>query len=145
RDARVRLRHLSRRVGLGEGRNLALEIAEGDYVSFLHTTDLLSPGSLSAVDQRLRETNPDVLLTHHFCTDALGDSRPGRYHELLLGIANEGIAWLEQRPAIAQAAPHAWSTFFKRQFLRDIGVRFGHGGYSELRGTWPALLAAQAI
>ncbi len=41
RDPRVRVKHLPSRVGRGEARNLALELAEGEYVWFVETTDLV--------------------------------------------------------------------------------------------------------
>src|SRR5262245_33105443 len=46
RDPRVRVHHLDRRAGLGEGRNLGLREARGDYVWFVQTTDMLRPGAL---------------------------------------------------------------------------------------------------
>src|SRR4051794_32254401 len=54
RDPRVRVRHVSTRVGPGQARNLAVADASGDYVWFVDTTDRLPPGSLAAVAGLLR-------------------------------------------------------------------------------------------
>src|SRR5207302_6247082 len=47
-DPRVRVRHLAERVGLAQGRNLAMDLVEGDYVWFVRATDWLPPGSIAA-------------------------------------------------------------------------------------------------
>ncbi len=145
RDPRIRVRHLPRPVGPGEARNLALEMVEGDYVWFVQATDLLSPGSLAAIERRLDETNPDVLLVHHARRNAIGESRAGPHRELLANLAREGVVTLDQRPAIADTAPNVWNKLFRREFLRDLGLRFGNAGQSELTITWPALLVSDRI
>src|SRR5919109_2710768 len=57
-DGRLDVVRLDRTVGLGEARNIALDSAGGDYLWFLETTDLLTPGALAAVMTRLEETTP---------------------------------------------------------------------------------------
>jgi CDP-glycerol glycerophosphotransferase len=145
RDPRVRVRHLTERAGLGEARNLALEMAEGDYVWFAHTTDLVRPGALATIARRLKACEPDVLLVHHVRTNPLGRSRPGPHRPLLASVAERGTVTLDERPAIADAAPRAWNKVLRRAFLEELGVRFGANGHSELGVTWPGLLAADRI
>jgi CDP-glycerol glycerophosphotransferase len=145
RDPRVRVLHLPERVGLGEARNLALAEATGDYVWFVHTTDMLRRGALPAIARRLRGAAPDVLLVHHTRTDSLGRSRPGPHRRLLADIADAGTVTLEQRPAVADATRRAWNKVLRRELLLELGVRFGDRGHSELSVTWPALLTAGAI
>src|SRR3954467_14856203 len=62
RDPRGRGRHLPVRAGPGEGRNLALAEASGDYVWFVNTTDRLPPGSLAAAAARPRPQAPARLV-----------------------------------------------------------------------------------
>ena len=126
RDPRVRVRHLARRVGLGEGRNLGLEMAEGEYLWFVETTDLLPEGALAAVVERRRGSRSDLLLVHHSKADVFGNRRP-------------------RATPVAESALHAWNKLFRHDFLRDLGVRFGPGAYSELTVNWPALLSAERI
>jgi CDP-glycerol glycerophosphotransferase len=145
RDPRVRVRRLEERVGLGAARNLVLEMAEGDYVWFVHTTDLVRPGALAAVARRLRAGEPDVLLVHHVRTDPLGRSRPGPHKRLLSSIADRGTVTLDEEPGVADAAPRAWNKVLRRALLEELGVRFGEHGHGELTVTWPALLSAERI
>ena len=144
-DPRVRVRHLPSRVGPGEGRNLALDMANGDYVWFVRTTDLVAPGALSAALDRLDEVRPDVLLVQHTRPGTAGERRPGPHLELLASIAETGPVTLDQRPELVQVVPNLWSKLFRREFLRTLGVRFGPGVPGELAVTWPALLSADRI
>lgn len=145
RDARVRVEHLPRRIGLGAARNRALDVAGGDFVWFVEATDRLAPGSLAAVDERLRETGADVLALHHTEVDAAGERRPGPHRRLLARAAERGPGPLEARRSLAALAPDAWSKVLRRELLASLGVRFGDGGHGELPVTWPALLAAERI
>jgi CDP-glycerol glycerophosphotransferase len=145
RDPRVRVRHLNGRVGLGEGRNLALDLVAGDYVWFVESTDLLPAGSIAAVAQRLEEAHPDVLLVHHSRADAIGKRSPGPRRGLLASVAEQGAVTTDQRPELADLARDAHNKVFRTEFVRDLGVRFGSGAHSELTVTWPALLRAGRI
>ena len=145
RDPRVRVRHLAERAGLGEARNVALAMAEGDYVWFASTTDGLEPGSLATVAERIAATEPDVLLVQHVVEDPVGRRRPGPHRRALARAAEQGPGPLDALPALAGAAPEAWNKVFRRAFLTDLGVRFAAGGHGELGVTWPALLAAERI
>jgi CDP-glycerol glycerophosphotransferase len=69
RDPRVRVKHLPSRVGRGEGRNIGLELASGEFVWFVETTDLVrslaAPGDFDL--QRVAYTRASVL----------GEEKPG--------------------------------------------------------------------
>src|SRR5689334_664671 len=141
RDPRVRLQHLESRVGRGPARDLGLELAEGEYVWFVETTDTIPAGSLALVAERLAAERPEVLLVHHSRADLLGKVTPGPHRRLLAGV--EGTTTLERDPTLAAAAPRAWDKVLRRELLD--GLRFGPGAHDELTVTWPALLAARSI
>src|SRR5215475_14015858 len=65
RDSRIRVIHLRRNVGLGPARNVGLDEATGDYVWFVDSDDWVAPGAFNAIAAKLRETQPQVLLTDH--------------------------------------------------------------------------------
>jgi len=121
RDRRVRVRHLAERVGFGEARNLGLEMAGGDYVWFVDTTDLVPEGALARL--AAAAGSADLLLLRHAKDDLLG----------------------RRTMAPPADALHAWNKVFRRGFLRELGVRFGPGAFSELTVTWPALLRAERV
>jgi CDP-glycerol glycerophosphotransferase len=143
-DPRVSVRHLPERVGLGAARNLALEMASGDYVWFVNTTDLVAPRSLAAVAAHIAATTPDVLLVHHGLRDAVGRTRPGPGRKLLQRVG-QGALTLDALPGLARLAPTAFDKILRRDFVGDLGARFGTAGHHEISVTWPALLAAERI
>jgi CDP-glycerol glycerophosphotransferase len=144
-DARMRVEHLPERVGVGAARNLALELVEGGHVWFIEPTDLVAPGALAAVLERLEATAPEVLVVGHERTGPLGPASPGPHAGALAGAAERDPGPLEGLPALADAAPGAWDKVLRTAFVRDLGLRFGAGAHDELSVTWPALLAAERI
>src|SRR6478752_4357339 len=118
--------------GLPAARNLALGEARGDHIWFLDGG--LEPGALAGVGERLRSAAPDIVL-------AAG----GHHKRLLDRVARDGVTTLERRPALADAAPGLGDKVLRREYLRELGVRFGPEPGGELAVTWPALLAAERI
>jgi CDP-glycerol glycerophosphotransferase len=133
-DPRVTVRH-------GGSRDLGLALARGEYVWFVEPTDTLPAGALRAVDERIAALAPDVLLLHHSRVDMFRTVRPGPQRRLLEGV--DGAVTLDERPALAAAAPRAWDKVLRRSLV--AGASFGAGAHAELTVTWPALLRARRI
>jgi CDP-glycerol glycerophosphotransferase len=135
-DERVRVHHLAERAGLGQARNLGLELARSEYVWFVNASDVVAP---RGVLERLEETSPDVLLLGDRVEDALGRSRRGPHAALVKRLT--GVVTLDEEPRLADAAPRAWDKVIRREGLG----RFASGRHGELAVTWPALLRARRI
>jgi CDP-glycerol glycerophosphotransferase len=115
RDPRVRVRHLDSRVGPGEARNLGLEMAEGEYVWFVNTTDL--------VEAIAPPPAVDIALVQWSRESVLGERQPGAPPR-----ADDGVLW---------------NKIFRRELL--AGLRFGPGLGSELTVVWPASFKAERV
>jgi CDP-glycerol glycerophosphotransferase len=131
RQPGARVEHLARRAGPGAARNAALDLARGDFVWLVRTTDLLEPGAIAAVVAALRGDGPDVLVVGHDRVD-----RTGRR---LRGPA------VPAEPDVARAGRGTWDLVLRREHLARLGARFGDGAHGELRVTWPAVLAAREV
>jgi CDP-glycerol glycerophosphotransferase len=118
RDPRVRVKHLPERVGRGSARNIGLDLASGEYVWFVETTDLVR--SLTA------PRDADFALISYTRASVLGEERPGPPPDPRGGDA-----------------VRVFEKLFRRELVRDL--RFGPGLGSELTVTWPAFFRAQTI
>jgi CDP-glycerol glycerophosphotransferase len=112
----------------------ALEQATGEYVWFLEAGAAPAPGAIAAVAERLRAEAPDLLLVDR-----------GAHRALLKRVAGDGVVTLEERPGLAATAARLGDKVFRREHLRELGLRFSPGSRGELAVTWPALLAAGRV
>ncbi|OIK06449.1 hypothetical protein BIV23_08135 [Streptomyces monashensis] len=143
RDERLRVVHLPHNVGLGRARSEGLARARGDYVWFVDSDDRLTDGALAAVADRLKRTEPDVLLVDHALVAPDGGvERNVRAHQFR--DAPETFT-LAERPGTLDLIMTAWSRVLRREFLLGLDLEFGHGYYEDISVTYPVLLAARRL
>ena len=143
RDPRVRVVSLAENVGLGRARNAGLDHAVGDYVWFVDSDDWLSQGALTAVADRLADTDPDVLIVGF--DRVHWDGRitvPGSVK--VLAEAPETFT-VEQWPRVVNVLHVAWNKVVRRDLLLKLGFRFEEGWYEDVSFTYPLLAAARRI
>jgi CDP-glycerol glycerophosphotransferase len=145
RDPRVQVRHLEQNVGLGEARNIGLELATGEYVWFVDSDDSLPEGTIPAVLERLAVTRPDVLLVDYARTYWTGRANRNVMHELFRDPDSPEVFTLRERPDLLQILPFAWNRVLRREFMHAQGLRFTKGFYEDSPVSYPALLAAERI
>ena len=143
RDPRVRLVHLPANVGLGQARNAGLDHATGDYIWFIDGDDWLPAGTVRSVIDRLKTTEPDVLVIDH--AEVFDESRPlhGQSGNLLRGLTTP--IRLAERPQLLRLAQSACTKVARRAFLADAGLRFRPGWYEDVSFSHPLLMAAGRI
>lgn len=145
RDPRVRAVHLARHTGLGPARNAGSAEATGDYLLFLDGDGTLTPHTLRAVADRLKETGePDVLVHGHALVDRSGESVRDAFAARL---AEQGPApfRLEDRPGLLRMPAVAWNKAYRREFVERGGFAFPPGGHTDVPWTYPILMAAESI
>lgn len=121
RDRRVRVLDLPGRRGAGPARNAGVAEARGTYLLFLDGDDLLRPGALEAIADRLALSVPDVLLLGHDRIDWWGETAP------------------------ADDVPSVRNRLFRREFWTAHGLHFTEGPYEDVLPVHRAeLLAADA-
>jgi CDP-glycerol glycerophosphotransferase len=143
RDARLRVIHLERNVGLGPARNVGLDLATGEYVWFVDSDDWLAPGALGAVARRLRETRPDVLVVDHTRVNWLGKSAPSAGRHILADVPP--VVGLADEPRLLDVLHVAWNKVVRREFLVRAGLRFEPGWYEDVPFTFPVLVMADRV
>ncbi|MEU7582715.1 bifunctional glycosyltransferase family 2 protein/CDP-glycerol:glycerophosphate glycerophosphotransferase [Streptomyces sp. NPDC041068] len=145
RDPRVKAVHLTENVGLGRARNAGMERATGDYLIFLDSDDSLTPGSLHAISDRIKETDePDVLIYDYARTYWSGEAVRNQFAGQL---TEEGEApfRLTDRPGLLKVLMVAWNKAHRREFIEREGFTFPPGYYEDTPWTYPILMAADTI
>jgi hypothetical protein len=141
----VRLLRHAQNGGLSAARNTLLDAAQGDYVWFLDSDDLLLPGSVRDLQACLeRFQAPDLVL----CDFRTVRERFQLKHRLrgelhFHTFAGPARTRLSDRAALLRGAfdrghLHSWSKIARRELWE--GLRFPVGRYFEDMATTPALL-----
>lgn len=136
-DPRVRPVRLRRNVGLGAARNAGLERAVGEYVWFVDGDDLVTPGAVAAVVDRLTEGAPDVLLLGHALLQSDGRMRRD--------VPSRVVGTLREHPGLLRTRQAAWNRVVRRSLLDRAGLRFPDGWYEDAGFSHLVLLAAKRI
>ncbi|MEU6823757.1 bifunctional glycosyltransferase family 2 protein/CDP-glycerol:glycerophosphate glycerophosphotransferase [Streptomyces atriruber] len=144
-DARVRAVHLQENVGLGRARNAGMERATGDYLIFLDSDDTLTPGSLHAISDRIKETSePDILIYDYARTFWSGEAVRNQF---AAHLTEEGHApfRLADRPGLLKVLMVAWNKAHRRDFIEREGFTFPPGYYEDTPWTYPILMTADTL
>ncbi|MFH8485374.1 bifunctional glycosyltransferase/CDP-glycerol:glycerophosphate glycerophosphotransferase [Streptomyces longisporoflavus] len=145
RDTRVRAVHLKENVGLGRARNAGMEHATGDYLIFLDSDDTLTPGSLHAISDRIKETDePDVLIYDYARTFWSGEEVRNQFADLLKEDGDRPFT-LSERPGLLRLLMVAWNKAYRRDFIEREAFTFPPGLYEDTPWTYPVLMKAGTI
>jgi glycosyltransferase involved in cell wall biosynthesis len=129
-DARVRLLSTGANAGQSVARNLAIDAARGEWVTFLDSDDWMETGRLGLLTGSARELGYDLL------ADPFYLFKPGAPRPHAVRFKGAGA---DERPPVAIDAPRlvrfgmgAIKPVVKRSFLDKTGIRFDPGlRYSE--------------
>jgi glycosyltransferase involved in cell wall biosynthesis len=145
RDPRVTVLHLSENVGLGRARNAGMDRAGGDYLLFLDGDDTWTPGTLEAVERRLKETSdPQVLVFDYARSWWWGKTQRNRLAHLLRHEDPE-VFTARERPELLDLLMVVWNKAYRRDFVARHGFRFPPGYYEDTPWTFPVMLSAERI
>ncbi|HEX6968116.1 MAG TPA: CDP-glycerol glycerophosphotransferase family protein [Micromonosporaceae bacterium] len=146
RDQRLRVIRLERNAGQGPARNRGLTEAIGRYVWFVDSDDWLADGALRAVVDRLRETDPEVLLVEHAkvhwnqAIEPSGSTAAG--HRLAQAPP---VFALRDWPEAIDLLHVPWNKIVRRDLLLRLDIPFPPGWYEDVPFTYGLLLAAERI
>ncbi|TLS46432.1 glycosyltransferase [Streptomyces montanus] len=144
-DRRVTAVHLPENVGLGRARNAGVGHATGDYLLFLDSDDVYTPGALRAIDERLTVTDdPDVLVFDHVRLHWWGRSGRSLTADLLASAGTDTFDILNS-PQYLRLFLVAWNKAYRRDFFTGHGFAYRPGLYEDAPVTYEALVCARRI
>ncbi|WP_035854535.1 glycosyltransferase family 2 protein, partial [Kitasatospora azatica] len=146
-DPRVSVLRLNASVGVGRARNAGAARATGQYLLFLDSDHLLTPGAFLAILDRLRDFDeaerPELLLFGHTRLHA-GRVWAGAA-EALLAQAGSAVFGPSEHPELFGAPALAWDRLISRRLWSSAELAFPDGRYEEVPLVHQALLAARRI
>lgn len=127
--------------GLGEGRNIGLRNATGEFVMFLDGDDWLSPKSYSRIFPLLMSRNPDVLMFDYVRAWDTGGTTENPNAHLLF---ERDISDPQERAKIIPSMGVAWNRVYKRSFIDKNGLKFNRRYYEDIDWNFAVILKASS-
>jgi CDP-glycerol glycerophosphotransferase len=144
-DPRVVVIHLSSNGGLGAAREAGIAQATGEYLLFVDSDDLMTPGSLAAIARRIDDTaQPDVLV-FDYARKYWNRSLVRNQLASLLSAPGPEVFSIDERPELLTLLMVAWNKAYRREFVADGGFHFPPGYYEDTPWTYPTMLGAGRI
>ncbi len=112
--------------GVAATRNLALSAATGEYVWCADADDRLREGAIGRLVAAAREHRADVVAFNALETGAGLPDQPV-YRQVKPGGVVSGETWLAWYVRQKESRHYVWQRFYRREYLRQIGIRFREG------------------
>lgn len=125
KDSRIQVIHKANG-GLSDARNAGIEVAEGEYITFVDSDDYIAPDTYRPLLQKLTE-HPECDLLEYPVADRL-TLEEETYHDMQ-------AYWLHCK---AYLHTYAWNKIYKKSLFKDI--RYPKGKLFEDVYTFPLLL-----
>lgn len=140
-DARIKVVH-GENAGLSVARNRGIDIAKGDYITFLDSDDYwMNATILERLVDRISKTHPDVL-SFNFCKEVNGQLKKPYFEKEVSFDLN-----LDERERLSRISKHgiwiacAWNKIIRRTLFEKYDLHFVPGLTAEDVG-WCAKLAS---
>lgn len=131
--------------GLGAGMNAAIEVAQGEYVAFVASSDWIEPEMLRVLLRKADASRADIVCCDFFVAQDSRDRPYGRFRSLR--HCQEYYSFSEvNRPA--PDVPAFWAGLYRRQFLAEREIRFlelSEEGHIDTHFFWMSHLNASRI
>lgn len=129
-------------VGLGEGRNIGMRHAQGEYFMFLDGDDWYSEHMLNTVFPIISSSKPELVIIDfvRYHQDARLEANP-QNHQLKDGWRNTA----NERSRLLKNFGVAWNKVYKKSFVEDNKLTFPPLYYEDIVWNMQCILLASSI
>lgn len=122
KDDRIKVYKQQLNYGLAVSRNRAIEMAQGEYITFLDGDDLFAPDMIEKAYNKAKETDADLVMWD-YCTFYEEKDLPQmlKQSSSLIGFEPKDKVALLKRPAFT------WVKLIKTSKVRELGIHFPEG------------------
>ena len=120
-DGRIRVVH-KQNGGVSSARNAALDIATGDYISFVDSDDYLEPNAIEVLLSEIAKNNADISMGSLFF-DYIDGRETQKQESSNLIIENDDI--LKDYLLDKNIRPEVWNKLYKADLFRNIRFPLG--------------------
>lgn len=135
---------LDENVGQGAARNLALQLANNQYILFLDSDDLLTFDIMDVIDQVKDE---DLVIFNHKLLWLGNSVSENPQSEILenLNFRNLRVTDIKPRSELLKNISVPWNKIYRKEFLKDNNIYFTDGIYEDIPFHWNVITKADAI
>ena len=131
RDSRIKIVD-KRNGGLSSARNAGMEVAQGEYYSFIDSDDWVAPDMLEKLYRSITILNTDIAIcaVHQYdeTKKEIDDTNP--YYTLEYfdkTFDNRAFSYKETKPFIMDVCVMAWNKLYRRSLIEECNARFPEG------------------
>lgn len=134
KDSRFKIYQQKENQGQGVARNIALDMATGEYIAFLDPDDWIEPNMYEEMYKMARINNAHIVYSDYefYFEDTKKTFRTNKSKELLTRFQiklenNSSYSNKDIKKASFRALPNVvWNKLYKRDYINKLNVRFSH-------------------
>lgn len=120
-DARIQIITLPTNHGVPYARNLAIDIARGQYLYYMDSDDWIDPDYLEEMFRRAERTGQDVVINGNWYLEY--DDPGKRRHCGRFGFVHEEAGYYPPVTVQSSFFPTVWCRLYKLRYIRENGIR----------------------
>lgn len=128
-DSRIIIINNSENIGPGESRNKGIEIAHGDYLSFVDSDDTIANDFLALLFKKATDSNADVICGKVICIDKNGKINTAYDDQWRIDYIKNGLE--SGKPFYTLLNSHHVSAIYSRNLVVNSNSRYGKTAMGE--------------